>query len=419
MKAKDNKKLLSPLFLATLALLVFVGFAASPQAVEGAGAERGFLLFFKYPSVTTSVKEKIDLDLMIINTGQKKEEILLSVIPDEKAKGWDVGLETKWPKMQIHSVSLLTKDPDDSVTLGFYLMPPEDIEEGKYSFIVKGISRDKKIQRSATLTISLEEKEAVTEEISQNIELVADYPSIENPAGKPFKFQVTVKNNTDKSMIVDLGADVPYGWRAHASPRWEEDKRISSLKTDAKGSENLLLTLVPPPNVSKGDYLIKFAVKSEDKVETIDLKAIVTGTYSLKMRTETGRLNLEAIAGEEKNLSMYLWNEGSAPVEDVSFFSIDSPKDWEISFDPEKISSIPPYQEVEKPEKVKVSIVSPPRALPGDYMVTVRSIGKQDQTNMDLRVTVKRSTLWGWLGIGIVLVIIASLVGVFIKLGRR
>ena len=85
----------------------------------------------------------------------------------------------------------------------------------------------------------------------------------------------------------------------------------------------------------------------------------------------------------------------------------------------QKVSSVSPYQEVRKPDKVKISILPPPRTIPGDYMFTVRAVGKQDQTDMDLRVTVKRSTVWGWVGIGIVVVIIASLVGIFVKLGRR
>jgi len=412
----EGKKLAVSFFLA---ILLVVSFALICQGVGGAQVKRGFLLFFKYPSVTVSFKEKIELDLMVVNTGEKEEQVLLSIIPDKKAKDWDVGIETRWDKMQIHSVGLLTEDPDNSVNLKFYIRPPESAKEGEYSFVVKGVTRDGKLRRSTTLNLHLVRKKVAEEEVSEKIELTTDYPSMENPAGKEFKFAIRVKNNMDEDVVLDLGANYPYGWRAYCSPRWEEDKKISSIKVDANGSENLMLTLVPPIGISKGEYPIKFAVKYGETVNTIDLKAIVTGTYKLKMSTETGRLNLDAVAGEKENLLVYLWNEGSASIEDISFFSVDTPKDWEISFDPEKISSLPPYQEVKKPEKVKLTITSPPRTIPGDYMFTVKAVGKQDQNEMNLRVTVKRSTLWGWVGIGIVLVIIASLVGIFVKLGRR
>ncbi|MCD6575153.1 hypothetical protein J7K97_05700 [Candidatus Aerophobetes bacterium] len=414
---KSKKSL--PILL-VLAVLLISGFLFSNwQGAKAVQTERGFVLFFKYPSVTVARKEKIDLDFMVINTGKREEEVFLSIIPDKKAKDWNVGFETRWDKMQVHSVGLLTKEPDNSVTLRFYAIPPDNAKEGEYRFVVKGTSLDRKIQRSASLLIHLVQKGGVKEEVSKEIELTSDYPSMENPAGKDFKFAIKVKNNTDKPVVLDIGADFPYGWTAYCSPRWEEEKKISSIKVDEKQTENLLLTLTPPPTVSKGEYPIKFAVRSGEKVVTIDLKAIITGTYKLKMRTETGRLNLDAIAGKKENINVYLWNEGSAPVEDVSFFSLDTPKGWKVSFEPEKVSSVSPYQEVRKPDKVKISILPPPRTIPGDYMFTVRAAGKQDQTDMDLRVTVKRSTVWGWVGIGIVVVIIASLVGIFVKLGRR
>lgn len=419
MNSKD-KKLFPLFFLAISVLTAYLVFAPHLQNAQAANGKRGFLLFFKYPNITVSAKKEIKLDLTVINTGEKEEQILFSVIPEKKAKGWDAGLETGWDKMEIHSVGLLTKDPNNSVTLKFYAIPPENVEEGKYEFVVKGTTVDGKIQRSANLVLNLTKKEAPKEEeVSKKIELTADYPSIENPAGKDFKFTIKAKNNTDKPVVLDLGANYPYGWRAYVTPRWEEKKRISSIKVDANASESLVFTLTPPSDVSKGEYPVTFAAKYQDTTEKIGLKATVTGTYNLKMRTKTGRLNLDAIAGEEKSLDIYLWNKGSAAIEDISFFATDTPEDWKVSFNPEKISSLSPYQEVKKPDKVKISINPPPRALPGDYMFTMTAAGKQDRNQMDLRVTVKRATMWGWVGIGIVVVIIAALVGTFIKLGRR
>jgi uncharacterized membrane protein len=39
--------------------------------------------------------------------------------------------------------------------------------------------------------------------------------------------------------------------------------------------------------------------------------------------------------------------------------------------------------------------------------------------NMELRVTVKASTAWGWVGIGIIILVIAGLVVLFVRMGRR
>ncbi|HDK27870.1 MAG TPA: hypothetical protein ENG48_12390, partial [Candidatus Atribacteria bacterium] len=215
----------------------------------------------------------------------------------------------------------------------------------------------------------------------------------------------------------DLGIQLPRGWNAYCTPQWK-DERISSIKINKGGTENLSLTVVPPIFVEKGEYPITFLVGSGENRASIDLKAIVTGTYKLNVKTETGLLNIDTIAGEEKTFIIYLWNEGSAPIDNISFFST-KPEDWEVTFKPEKISSLPPVAETQKPEKVEVTVKTPQRALPGDYMISLTTAGTQDQKKVEIRTTVKTSTKWGWIGVGIIIIILAVLIGIFIKLKRR
>lgn len=405
------------LFLSLFVIIAFVGFG-SLTTIQGADIQRGFSLFPKYTSVVIGKGEEVNLDLKVINTGKKEEEIFLSITPDKKATNWKASIETEWDKVEVRSVYLFPEKPDNSASLKFRVIPAENAPEGEYRFILKGTTRDGKIQHSVAVKIKLRKGEAVSKTVSQKIKLTSKYPNIENPAGKDFKFEVEVKNNTDKALILNLGAKPPYRWRVYFTPRWQEEKKISAIKINAKSSENLLITAIPPINVSQGEYPIVFAVKSGEEEETIELKAVVTGTYKLKMKTETNRLNIDTVAGKEKHLTVYLWNEGSAPIKDISFFS-DKPNKWEVTFKPDKISSLAPYQQVGKPEKVDIAIKPPVRTLPGDYMVTLTAAGKQDQKQVDLRVTVKTSTAWGWVGIGIVVIVIASLIAIFVRLGRR
>jgi len=144
----------------------------------------------------------------------------------------------------------------------------------------------------------------------------------------------------------------------------------------------------------------------------------------LKLGTEAEVLgqgetrNIKAFAGREKSFTLFLWNEGSAPISDVDFFS-SKPKDWEVSFKPEKLSSLPPLTEEMKPTKVNVIIKPKAKAIPGDYLVTLTASGKEDRESMELRVTVGAPMTWGWIGVAIILVVIGSLLGLFAKLGRR
>ena len=58
-------------------------------------------------------------------------------------------------------------------------------------------------------------------------------------------------------------------------------------------------------------------------------------------------------------------------------------------------------------------------ALVGDYSVGVDVNGEKASQSIEFRITVQASTAWGWIGIGIIVVVIAGLIGLFLWLGRR
>jgi uncharacterized membrane protein len=45
--------------------------------------------------------------------------------------------------------------------------------------------------------------------------------------------------------------------------------------------------------------------------------------------------------------------------------------------------------------------------------------GEKSDKTVEMRVTVKASSAWGWIGIGIILLVIAGLSILFVKMGRR
>ncbi len=406
------------IFLFGFIILIFAILGNSIWA-QNTEPNRDFILYSEYTNIVIEEGESLDLDIKIINTGSKSEEISLSVIPDEQAQDWEVLLKTSaWTGFEVRKAELLTEEPDNSKTLKFHIKVPEEAVSGNYKFTLKGITKDQQIEKTLDIIIGItEKKEEIEKKEPGNIEMTTKYPTIENPAGKEFKFSIEVKNKTEETLMCDLGIQLPGGWNAYCTPQWK-DERISSIKIDKGGTENLSLTVVPPIFIEKGEYPITFIVESGENRASIDLKAIVTGTYKLNLRTETGLLNIDTIAGEEKTFTVYLWNEGSAAIENISFFSA-KPEDWEVIFKPEKISSLLPIAETQKPEKVEVIVKTPQRTLPGDYMISLTTTGTQDQKKVEIRTTVKTSTKWGWIGIGIIIMILAILIGIFIKLKRR
>lgn len=178
------------------------------------------------------------------------------------------------------------------------------------------------------------------------------------------------------------------------------------------------MTVTPPFTAEKNEYILKFIAQAGELQKSLDLTAKVTGTYTLKLGTETGNLKLSAVAGEEKEYYFYIWNEGSASIDNISFVS-SVPEGWDVKFNPDKIEELPSLAQTQKPEKVTMTISVPQNTLPGDYMITVNASGTQDIKKIDFRTTVNVPTKWGWIGVAIIIAILAILFGIFVKLRRR
>jgi uncharacterized membrane protein len=141
---------------------------------------------------------------------------------------------------------------------------------------------------------------------------------------------------------------------------------------------------------------------------------ILTGIYKLDAGTPTGILSLEAMPGKPANLSLFVKNTGSAVNRNVNFSSF-KPENWEVTFKPEKMDALEPGAL----KQVEVTIKPAQQALVGDYSVGVMVNGEKSDKTVEFRVTVKASTAWGWIGIGIIILVIAGLSALFIWLGRR
>ena len=114
------------------------------------------------------------------------------------------------------------------------------------------------------------------------------------------------------------------------------------------------------------------------------------------------------------NLSFYVKNAGSATQPNVRFMSF-KPENWNVEFAPEKIDAIAPGEI----KQVEVTITPADQALVGDYSVGLAVEGGKVTKNLELRTTVRASTAWGGIGIGIIVLVVAGLVVLFIRMGRR
>jgi len=254
----------------------------------------------------------------------------------------------------------------------------------------------------------------------EKIEVQTKLPVISAESGEIFEFSIELKYQGADRKRFDLNLITPPDWRAIAVSGYPE-KQIPAIEMGPAENfpvtENIkvqfgpLLRKLPEP----GDYVVTLEVTSGDLREVIELKAVVTARYELSMITATGRLNTEAKAGEDNHFTIRLLNTGSEAIENINFSST-KPQGWTVTFNPEKVESLSEglTQEVDV-------VINPPRkTIAGDYEITLRAESEEVSPDpLKLRVTVSTPTIWGWVGVLIVLAVIAGVGVVFWRLGRR
>ena len=258
----------------------------------------------------------------------------------------------------------------------------------------------------------------------EEIELNCKYPVLSSYAGSYFAYSIELLyKGGDEPRVFDLRAEVPEGFNFSIAPGYGEGSEIAAIRLDPTKTYaetiNVTVTsymwLVPEP----GEYDITVEASSGDIKNSIGLKAIVTANYDLDLATSSGRLNTKVTAGDDNYLSIVITNSGSAELESVIFDSnvMGSPSGWSVTFTPEKIDSLM----VGGTREVEVNIKPPQKTIAGDYMITISAEpeAKNAFGNLDVRMTVLTPTIWGWVGVGIVVLVIIGLAVMFVRLGRR
>jgi uncharacterized membrane protein len=397
---------LAILLLLALALTV-TGNSLAAEETKKPLPPRAISVAPEYTSVVLTKGEDVSLDLTVANGGQSDEEILLSISP--LPKGWKAYVKTY--SFEIKGVHVKS---DKSKSLTFRIEPPEGVREGDYTVGILGVTKDKAITSSSQVTITV--KAAKEKEKPKGLNIITSYPVLRGATDSKFEFSLEVENKLGKDMIYNLVAQGPENWTINFKPAYE-DKYISSVRLKENQSQTVAVEVKPYPWSQPGEYPIAVRVSSPEAKGEATLTVLLTGTYKLDAGTSSGILSLSATRGNQSSVSLFVKNSGSAILQNVQFLSF-KPENWEVQFKPERIESLAP----DELKQVEVVVTPAGQALVGDYSVGVNvqagNPARAEKT-IELRVMVKASTAWSWAGIGIILFVLAGLVVLFVRLGRR
>lgn len=277
---------------------------------------------------------------------------------------------------------------------------------------------------AATINVAAQEAtptETSTPTPEPRLLLETKYPVLSNDAGQSYTFNVDIKYAGTERKTFNIAATVPQGWSATTTAGYPESQvsavQITPVDTLMTTTETIKVNVYP--NLGRlpdpGDYPITVQVSSGNLTQSIDLTAQVKAKYSLALQSESGRLSTNATAGKENHYSVNLVNSGSAAIDKINFTST-KPDGWIVTFKPDKVDSLGAGQT----QQLDV-IITPPegKTIAGDYMINLKADNGTHSSAIDVRVTAATPSIWGYVGIAIVALVIIGLVVLFMRLGRR
>ncbi len=367
----------------------------TPTPVIVEAPEAPVTIYATYPEMVIGVDEKATFDLTLKVTKAQKVQLEVANLPE----GWEY--EFRGGVRTVRAVYAL---PDDSLNLRLQVTPAKEAAAGDYTFEV--VAKGEYGEARFPLTITIKEK------TPPKLELKVDLPTLKGSPNTNFRFGLTIKNESDQEITVSLQADAPPYFLTRFLSLGKE---ITSIPVDANGSKRIDLEVKPIVEVDAGEYPIRITVQGSDLQAEGEVVVVITGQPTLRLTTPTGRLSGEARAGEETTFKVIIENTGTAPAHNVRFFA-DAPSQWKVSFDPEVLQQLPTGEKVEVTVKVKPAA----KAIAGDYLVTLRATSEEGpRSEVDFRVTVTTSTLWGLVGLGIIAVAVLVVAGAVAYYGRR
>lgn len=378
-----------------LALLV-IALVLAAATLPAAGGFVGLRISTPFPSQSAQVGEPITLSLTVKNFGLPPQTVALRVA--SAPRGWKATF--LGAGRVVESVFV---DPDQEGTITLRLEPPAGARAGEYRFQIAAAGQNASASLPITLTLG--------NVLPRRLSLDAELPVLRGSPTSSFRYRLTLRNESDQEILVNLDADAPRGFRVTFTTLGQE---VASLPIKGGETKDLDAEIALPQRAAAGTYPIAVRAVGGDTKAALQLRLEITGRPELSVTSQEERLSGRATAGRSSPLKLVIKNNGSAPARNVTF-QASEPTGWEVTFTPERVDEIAANGQAE----VTASLKPSDKALTGDYMVTMTASAGDTSASADFRITVGRSTLWGFAGVLLIAVALGVVTFAVNRFGRR
>ncbi|REK66053.1 MULTISPECIES: NEW3 domain-containing protein [Cohnella] len=373
--------------IAVLLCISLLAFSAPAFAVSGVK------IYTPYTSLSAAPGETISYDIDLLNGTDSIQIADLSV--DKGGTDWTAELTAGG-----HPIRQIAVKPQDEQSVNLSITVPYEVNKGDYLF---------KVNAGTFGSVSL--KINVTEQGTYKSELTTDQVNMQGHTDSTFTYSLTLNNRTANKQNYALSAETPAGWSATFKVGGNS---VTAVEVDANSSTSITLEITPAQSAKADTYKIPVRATNNSTTAEATLEAVITGTYDLQLTTSDERLSTSLTAGGTRNLELVVKNTGTSDLSNVSLTAT-TPTDWEVTFEPKTIASLKAGQSV----PVTATIKSAKSSITGDYVVGMTAQSTEKTAEAAIRVTVKTSVLWGWIGVVIIIAVFAGIYALFRKYGRR
>ena len=367
------------------------------------GQQGRVTLAFEYPGVEVFTGETITVGLILQNKGSDDQSVNVQVA--EKPAGWNTAIKSSG--LIVTGVFL---PAGQSKTLSFEAAPPLQLRAGRYQFRVQAQAGEQQLGETFTALVRDRREQARG---TAGIGLTTAYPILRGSSEVFYEFSLELENKLEEDTVFDLSARGPEGWEVNFKPAYEP-RYISSFQLRAKRSGKLTVEVKPPAGAKAGEFPVNVRISTGAAFAETTLTVVLTGTYDLAVESVSGVLSLSAQQGKPARLGISIKNLGTAPQNHIGLFSF-QPENWVVDFIPDAVDGLQPGET----RQVEVLVTPDRKALVGDYSLELKANGEKVSKPIEFRVTVKASSIFGWIGIALIVLVIGGLAVLFRWLGRR
>jgi len=374
------------LFLSLALGIMFLGSCPAFSA-------NGVTLYTPYTKISVPPGESIDYSIDVINNSTELQNVDISVTG--MPKGWNYDLKSGgW------AIGQLTILPNERKTVSLKVDVPLQVNKGSYRFkvLAGGLS-------SLPLVVN------VSKQGTFKTEFTTTQSNMEGHSKTTFTFNASLKNRTADKQLYALMANTAPGWEATFRVN---SKQVASVDVEPNNIGNITIEIKPPDNVQAGKYDIPVRATTNSTSADLNLQVVITGSYNIELTTPTGLLSTNVTAGDTKRIELLIRNTGSAMLTNINL-AFSAPANWDVIFDPKSIDKLTAGNAIQ----VFATIKADKKAIPGDYVTNMEAKSVEVSSKISFRVAVKTSMLWGWVGMLIIIVALASVYALFRKYGRR